>query len=130
MLSVLPHALDLISGGTGRAVHTQMQGSHAHHHHHHGHHAPKPRTAISNTPGGSAAARQRQSPWPIIAMDDALALIFEHTHRLPTVELPLRQLRGHVIADDIIAAADIPSGPSTNVDGYAVRGASIHVCRR
>ena len=63
-------------------------------------------------------------------MDEALGLIFQHTHRLPTVELPLRQLRGHVLADDVVAAADIPSGPSTNVDGYAVRGAWRRICRR
>ena len=80
---------------------------------------------MSNALGGPAAARQRQSPWPIIAMSEALSLIFEHTRTLSVVKLPLHQLRGHVLAEDIVASADIPPGPSTNVDGYAVRGAPL-----
>lgn len=62
LLNLLPHALDLASGGTGKAVHAAMgmpsragepasqhsQHTCSHSHsHHHGHHAPKPRTLRS-----------------------------------------------------------------------------------
>lgn len=63
---LLLHALDLISGGSGRAVHRQLaevgpqatpQGGdrHTHHHHHHHHDAPKPRTAVSHDPSKPGA---------------------------------------------------------------------------
>ena len=68
LLSVLPHALDLASGGSGAQVHNAMgvpsrvkgaDQQHANHQHHscghshshaHGHHAPRPRTLQSMDP--------------------------------------------------------------------------------
>jgi gephyrin len=65
---LLEHAVDLVRGGTGRAVHTVLQAtpsnpaalaqptgqSHEHHHHHHhhahGHQVPQARTNLSHDP--------------------------------------------------------------------------------
>lgn len=62
---VLDHALDLIKGGSGKAVHTALgsshtpagQGQHVHEHCHH-HTAPKPRTALSHDPSVSGTLGQ------------------------------------------------------------------------
>lgn len=128
-------------------------GHHHHHHHggghaHGGHHAPRPRTMLSQDPSTAStlhfvlsclaalpgtiltlcpavAARQRQSPWPLLSVRDALALIFEHTPLAPIQTLAVDpSLVGHVLADDVYSEQNIPSGPSTNIDGYAVRAGS------
>jgi gephyrin len=75
---VIYHALDLVKGGTGKAVHAtlakstsqsvqqaspaQGRGHHDHHHHHHGHghQIPKPRAGASSDP--SAPGKLPPSP--------------------------------------------------------------------
>ena len=42
---------------------------------------------------------------------------------LPSTEaLVTAGLRGHVLAEDIDSPLNIPTSPTTNVDGYALRG--------
>lgn len=62
-------------------------------------------------------------------MRDAVRLIFEHTPEArTTLRIPVDEsLVGYVLAEDVMAAGDTPSKPSTNVDGYAVRCESRHV---
>ncbi|GAA5888683.1 hypothetical protein JCM6882_009048 [Rhodosporidiobolus microsporus] len=154
LLRVLPHALELASGAKSRAtgVHQRLekgedgmkgvgeaekpresQGGHScgHDHHHHahggggGHHAPRPRTLLSQDPSTSIASRQRHSPYPLISVRDALALIFAHTPLSPIQTRPVdASLLGHVLAADVFSAVNIPQGPSTNIDGYAVDSAT------
>jgi gephyrin len=62
---VLKHAIDLIRGSTGKAVHEAMasqdpstgtparEHSHHHSHHHHHHDAPKPRAFLSHDPSAA-----------------------------------------------------------------------------
>lgn len=52
---VIEHAIELIKGGSGKAVHSAMSttGQDPYHHHHEGHHVPKPRTVLSHDPSGS-----------------------------------------------------------------------------
>lgn len=74
--------------------------------------------------------RLRQSPYPIIALDEALALIERNTPTpTRTVQLPLssksEELVGCVLAETVVAPCDLPPGPTTNVDGYAVDSAMI-----
>ncbi|CEQ41562.1 SPOSA6832_03290, partial [Sporobolomyces salmonicolor] len=148
LLRVLPHALELSGGARSRTTqvhqrlekgedgmagvqdvlkehgreHSHLHHHHHHHHHHHSHAAPRPRTLLSQDPSFAIASRQRHSPWPLISVRDALALIFEHTPSSPVQTLPVEpSLVGHVIADDVYSARDLPSAPSTNIDGYAVR---------
>lgn len=78
LLNVLPHALELSGGGTGRETHIKMGGAlsrtvaqpgtvqttafnnvndhhHHHYHHAHGHSAPKSRTMLSKDPSISGS---------------------------------------------------------------------------
>lgn len=167
LLSLLPHALELIGGGDGRETHAGMGSkhvakhihaqaidtgtdtghahhkhahsrSHGHHAHGHGHHAPKPRTYqsedyVTHDPAGAPTTRHRNSPYPILPLSDALALIAQHTFspssssrsassvRPPTRRAVDASLAGYVLAEDVHALADMPPRPTTNVDGYAVR---------
>jgi gephyrin len=150
ILPVLSHALDLATGGTGKATHQRLAALNSapspasqHHHHHHGHSAPKPRTVLSSdmTQGGAccfvnaidrdddaneASSRLRKSPYPLIDLDIAYQLILQHTPVLPVEMRKVRpDLRGHVLAEDVCATDDWPRTPTTNVDGYAVRCASM-----
>ncbi|KAJ9476168.1 Molybdopterin molybdenumtransferase [Pseudozyma hubeiensis] len=151
---LLKHALELLNGGSGEAKHKEMQGGMhrstvvdtatdtgcAHHHHHHGggggihsHSAPRPRTTPADhssyrtiDPSSGPSLRHRTSPYPLIGLDEALSLIAKHTPSPTKVEtLPLNtSLIGHVLAEDVFAPTDLPPGPTTNVDGYAVHAAS------
>ncbi|GAA5981352.1 hypothetical protein JCM5350_004375 [Sporobolomyces pararoseus] len=148
LLKVLPHALELAGGAKSRTtkVHQAIeQGQdglkaisatpppaalspsqscgHSHSHSHSGsHHAPRSRTLMSQDPSVAIAARQRQSPWPLVSVKDALSLIFENTPLTQIETIPVDQdLVGHVLSDDVHSPKNIPSSPSTNIDGYAVR---------
>ncbi|PWN17767.1 hypothetical protein BCV69DRAFT_285652 [Microstroma glucosiphilum] len=110
--------------------------NHHHHHHHHGsdhshgvhsHSAPQARTAyLTHSAHGSSTLRARQSPYPILPLDQALLLINEHTPMArEVVQVPVdERLVGHVLAEDVSATTDLPPGNTTNVDGYAVNAAS------
>lgn len=129
------------------AVSTATDTGHAHsHHHHHNHHhhhghggvggglhshsAPRPRTTPADhasfrtaDPSSGPSLRHRVSPYPLLSLDDALSLIARHTPPATRTEtLPVNSnLTGYVIAEDISATSDLPPGPTTNVDGYAVK---------
>ncbi|KAE8244778.1 hypothetical protein A4X13_0g6275 [Tilletia indica] len=102
---------------------------------------------ITHDPTGAASTRHRISPYPILDLDQALGLIDRFTPSpnmprittstnpglsgnplvtttslsiLPTPHAVGSGLRGHVLAEDVRATADLPPGPTSNVDGYAV----------
>ncbi|KAI6135212.1 MoaB/Mog domain-containing protein [Pisolithus croceorrhizus] len=125
---VLDHALDLIKGGSGKAVHAALGSGHtpvgqgqAHgHHHHSGCVAPKPRTALSHDPSVPAPGRLRVSPYPLIGLKDALDIIMTEIQPLGVVTLPVTaNLAGHVPCGGCSCTRRHPSSKTTNVDGYA-----------
>ena len=59
----------------------------------------------------------------MIALDDARALVFRSVGRLDEVTLPIGELDGFVLAEDVSAAENVPPFPNTAVDGYAVQAA-------
>ncbi|KAJ3533926.1 hypothetical protein NMY22_g7136 [Coprinellus aureogranulatus] len=148
---LIEHALDLIRGGSGKAIHAAMgsshgsvpapeisstghhhHGHHHHHHHHHSHghdhHTPKPRStaALSHDPNAPASARHRHSPYPIIALEEALKHIEERVSTLPAETRKVDYtLRGYVLAEDIYAPSDAPPTATTSVDGYALRSSDL-----
>lgn len=70
----------------------------------------------------TVAARQRQSPYPLVPLREAVSLILQNTPVAPVQTLPVEEtLLGSVLADDVTSEQAIPGRPSTNVDGYAVR---------
>ncbi|KAK0461635.1 uncharacterized protein EV420DRAFT_1639932 [Desarmillaria tabescens] len=119
---VLKHAFELIKGGTGQQVHSQMGSSHhSHHHDHHGHTIPQPRTNITHDPSASVSTRHRISPFPLISFEDAMDMIMTTIKPLEETVLPVTpSLAGYVLAQDVYAPHDVPATPTTNVDGYAV----------
>ncbi|GAA5864657.1 hypothetical protein JCM8547_008263 [Rhodosporidiobolus lusitaniae] len=153
LLPVLPHALELAGGAKSRGtkVHQHLEkgedgmkgvldakpqphsqpASSSHscgHHHHHGgggHHAPRPRTLRSLDPSTYVSDRQRQSPWPLVSVREAMQLICENTPVAPVQTRAVdKELVGSVLAEDVRSEVSIPSGPSTNVDGYAISASS------
>jgi molybdopterin molybdotransferase len=65
----------------------------------------------------------RASAYPLIAADEAAALVLEHTPLLGVERVALAHCVGRVLAEDLTATASLPAYPSSAVDGYAVRSA-------
>lgn len=62
----------------------------------------------------------------MIALELAQELVLNKLSALPaTTALVNSTLRGHVLADPIVASQDMPRDLSSNVDGYAVKSKSI-----
>jgi molybdopterin molybdotransferase len=63
----------------------------------------------------------RASQYPLVEVEDAAALVLEHTPILGVERVALAHCIGRVLAEDLVAAAALPAFPSSAVDGYAVR---------
>ncbi|BAE60479.1 hypothetical protein BDV35DRAFT_376544 [Aspergillus flavus] len=107
--------------------HHHQLHSHSHSHGHgHGHVAPKAHTSPSerpqsNDPNAGPNRRYRESPYPMLSVDEALAVISEQTPEPVVVEVPVTTaLVGSVIAEDVYAAEAVPAYRASIVDGYAV----------
>ena len=66
-------------------------------------------------PGGSVTLRR------VIPLDEARQHVLAACPRLPVVTVPLGEALGHVTAEDLGAAEDVPPFENSAVDGYAVR---------
>ncbi|KAF8476162.1 gephyrin [Kalaharituber pfeilii] len=84
-----------------------------------GHHS-----SLITAPGTSATRRLRASPYPMISMLDAHALISKHTPAgAEIITRPVdSSLIGYVLAYDIRAPVPVPAFRASIVDGYAVVG--------
>ncbi|CAG7848680.1 SubName: Full=Related to Gephyrin {ECO:0000313/EMBL:CCA73955.1} [Serendipita indica DSM 11827] len=125
---ILDHALALSRGADSRHLHENsaaltgagVQTRHVHSHC--GHHAPKPRTGGKMEMIPSMPLRARNSPFPLISLQEACQLIIKNIHHLPPITLPVNpSLRGYILAEPIYAQNDLPRYPSSNVDGYAIQ---------
>jgi molybdopterin molybdotransferase len=65
----------------------------------------------------------RASAYPLVAAEDAAALVLDHTPLLQSERVHLRDAAGRVLASDLHAPNALPAHPSSAVDGYAVRAA-------
>jgi molybdopterin molybdotransferase len=63
----------------------------------------------------------RASTYPLLDVDDAAALVLEHTPVLSVERVAVADSVGRVLAEDVTAPASLPAFPSSAVDGYAVR---------
>ncbi|KAH8681536.1 gephyrin [Xylariales sp. PMI_506] len=100
---------------------------HGHGHDHgHGHgglvrHTAPSANPLSNDPSLGPSRRNRESPYPMISIDEALALIKEHTPKPEVVTSKVDiNLPGAILAEDVTARADVPAFRASIVDGYAV----------
>ncbi|RWA03886.1 hypothetical protein EKO27_g11218 [Xylaria grammica] len=145
ILKMLPHACQQAAGMDSRTLHaggvkkleadagiSSHTHSHAHHHHGHSHghghrhgglvrHTNPNANPISNDPSLGPSRRSRESPYPMLSVDDALEKIKEHT---PDSEIITSKvdtfLTGRVLAEDVSAREDVPGFRASIVDGYAV----------
>ncbi len=62
----------------------------------------------------------RASTYPLLDVDDAAALVLEHTRVLGVDRIALADCAGRVLAEDVTATASLPAFPSSAVDGYAL----------
>lgn len=151
VIKMLPHACQqadgmdsrtLHSGGTeklekdagikaGAAARTQHQCSHGAHSHSHshgqgGHAGPKAHTTpderhMSNDPNAGPTRRYRESPYPMLSVDDALGKISEYTPEALVTNAPVDEgLVGSVLAEDVTARESVPAFRASIVDGYAI----------
>ncbi|KAI9369150.1 hypothetical protein BJX61DRAFT_175526 [Aspergillus egyptiacus] len=149
VIKLLPHACTQAAGADSRTLHaggvkkleaeagvkSETQHDHHHHDHHHHHHHPhshgyghvvprahtSPSERRSNDPAAGANRRYRESPYPMLSVDEALEQISTHTPNPEVVELPVSvDLVGYVVAEDVYAAEAVPAYRASIVDGYAV----------
>jgi molybdopterin molybdotransferase len=59
----------------------------------------------------------------LLAVEDALARVLERARPLPADAVPLEEAGGRVLAEDALAAIDLPRFPSSAMDGFALRSA-------
>jgi gephyrin len=152
ILRLLPHACIQAAGAESRLLHIGgvkklekeagvssggAVAGHSHHHHHghghehsHGHgshtgpraHTKPEERPQSNDPSAGPTRRYRSSPYPMLAVGDALKLIADQTP-VPTIEqVPVdMKLGGSVLAEDVKATESVPAFRASIVDGYAVK---------
>jgi len=151
VLKLLPHACIQAAGADSRKIHaggvkkleqeagvsstsfSQKFHSHSHDHshghshsHEHGHAMPVRHTTSdenprSNDPSLGASRRNRESPYPMLDVEDAIKLIQEYTPDPQAVKARVSgDLVGCVLAEDVTATEAVPAYRASIVDGYAV----------
>ncbi|RIA89485.1 hypothetical protein C1645_797165 [Glomus cerebriforme] len=137
VINILPHAIDLVKGGTGENVHAQLndqkinssrdESGHQcvhntkHEHHHHKYEHDTTRSFLSDPLSGPVTQRQRKSPYPMITVDEALNIIASNVGILGSITVPVNEnLIGMVLAEDVYAKEPVPGYRASIVDGYAV----------
>src|SRR4051812_19258686 len=61
----------------------------------------------------------------MLSVADAARTVLDRIERLPGERVPLREARGRVLADDVIAARSLPIFDNSARDGYAARSAEL-----
>lgn len=122
--------------GIGGAKSQPPAQEHSHHRHHHGHshgqgaghghgnlvrHTNPNGNPLSNDPTLGPTRRHRESPYPMLAVDDALSLVAQYTPEPEVVTLKVDEgIVGSVLASDVTAKENVPAFRASIVDGYAV----------
>lgn len=125
--------------GIGHAGSKTSHHSHSHDHHHghshdhghshghgHGHgslvrHTNPNANLLSNDPALGPTRRYRESPYPMLPVDEALALVAQHSPEPEVLTVKVDEsIIGSVLAEDIKAKENVPAFRASIVDGYAV----------
>ena len=150
VIKLLPHACLQAAGGDSRSLHIggfqkleeeagvgrgaligvsheNHDHSHSHSHGKHGHHhgAQAHTTAVerrvSNDPGAGPTRRYRESPYPMLSVNDATSLVLQYTQSPEVTNLSVdSSLIGYILAEDVTAAEPVPAFRASIVDGYAI----------
>lgn len=111
----IPHAVDLILGvdENVKSTHNIVQSeSRFYHDCSHG-------NASANALD-DVAGRCRNSPYPMISIEDALNIIKETIEELPKVQVDIWQCLGRVLSETVYSPCHIPPFRASIKDGYAV----------
>jgi len=63
------------------------------------------------------AQRPRSSPYPMITVGEAQAIVMAHCDALPAEEVTLEEAMGRVLAQDVVAKDPLPPFPASVKDG-------------
>ena len=149
ILRLMPHACQQAAGGNSRKLHSggvkkleedagvssnkrqkhhhdDHVHSHDHTHDRGGHVVPKAHTQpedrpISNDPRAGPTSRYRESPYPMLSVEDAVSLVLANSPAPEAINMPVNgSLVGHFLAEDVEANDPVPAYRASIVDGYAV----------
>lgn len=73
---------------------------------------------------------QRESPYPMVTVEEAYRLINTQLTPLPAEQVPAFTAEGRIVAEDITATEAMPDIPKATVDGYALRAGDGMATRR
>jgi molybdenum cofactor synthesis domain-containing protein len=75
---------------------------------------------------------RRESPYPMVPIDEAQRVIASHVTPLAAGDLDIltEAAEGRVLAEDVYAGGPLPDVPKSAVDGYALRAADGTAARR
>jgi gephyrin len=78
--------------------------------------------AIRNSPFSKENARMKQteSPYPMLSVAEAQAVVLEQAQPLPPQRQPLAAVYGRILAEPVRAREPLPPFPASTKDGYAV----------
>ncbi|KAF4446104.1 putative gephyrin, glycine receptor-tubulin linker protein [Fusarium austroafricanum] len=81
----------------------------------------KPGTTLSNDPELGPSRRYRESPYPMLPVEEALSVIGQQTPEPKVITAPVDQsIINSVLAEDVKARENVPGFRASIVDGYAV----------
>ena len=149
VLDTLPHACLQAAGRDSRSLHAggvrkleadagiiapagaaAAAAGHAHSHahsHRHGHgnlvrHTTRSANRLSNDPALGPSRRNRESPYPMVTVDEAQRRIRAEVPApsAGAAHVDWASLPGSVLAEDVVAREDVPAFRASIVDGYAV----------
>jgi gephyrin len=132
LLPALPHALDLLRDNlssvdkTHSAVQQGRPSSSTHPVSHvcpHGHMKSEASTTTERRTRSDfhkVALRPRESPFPMLGVDEALSIVLEQAQVLDHERCGLQDALHRVLAEDITAVSPLPPFPASIKDGYAV----------
>jgi molybdopterin molybdotransferase len=61
----------------------------------------------------------------LLSVEDARGKVLSQVQPLSTINLPLTESHGCVLAEEAVASSDIPNFPSSAMDGFAVRSSDV-----
>ena len=125
------------SSSSAQTARGALEGHDQHHHHDHshthnhgpGHAIPRAHTRPEdrprpNDPSADPTQRHRESPYPMLSVQEALTKILDYAPRSQDLKSIRSQvstdLAGYILAEDVAATEAVPAFRASIVDGYAV----------
>ncbi|XP_077522388.1 molybdenum cofactor synthesis protein cinnamon isoform X2 [Amblyomma americanum] len=75
---------------------------------------------VEEPPNTTVASRPRHSPYPLISVAEAQAIVTDLCTELDTELVPFQVAGGRILAEDVYASDALPPFPASIKDGYAV----------